>query len=1114
MTQYVYFFGDGKAEGKGVSKEVLGGKGAGLAEMTSIGIPVPAGFTITTEACDAYFKGGNQWPGGLNEQVDANVKKIEASMGHGFGSADKPLLVSVRSGAAISMPGMMDTILNLGLSDAAAEALAKATNNARMAYDSYRRLIEMFGGVVMGVDRKHFEHRMDELKARVGAQSDVELNADHLKELAGDYKAIYEKAVGKPFPQDAREQLKLAVEAVFKSWNNDRAKAYRAKNRVTGLKGTGVNVQAMVFGNWGDTSGTGVGFTRNPANGHKEFMAEYLFNAQGEDVVAGIRTPVHLNDLKARQPEVYEQILTTFTTLEQHYKDMQDTEFTVQDGKLFFLQTRTGKRTAFAAIKIACDMVDEKLITPEDAIRRLPADDMPQLFAPVFDGDKLQEARDGGRLLASGLAAGPGAATGHIVFTPAAAVQWLKGMKDKPEDGKAPVILLRRETSPEDISGMYASKGILTSRGGQTSHAAVVARGEGIPCVVGCGDLNINEEAATVTVGGKTLKSGDWVSINGMTGEVFDGEIPTRPSEIQQVLEGRMKADDSEVYQQYTRIMGWADEIRKLGVRTNSDTPDNCRMARLYGAEGIGLCRTEHMFFGKDRIMAVREMILADNDADREKALYKVKPFQKQDFTGIFEVMDGLPCTIRLLDPPLHEFLPNEPELQAELANDIGKPVDYVINRVAALHEANPMLGHRGCRLGVTFPQIYNMQVEAIIEAAIDVTKAGKKVLPEIMIPLIATAAELEILRKRTVDIAERLIKASGVSLPYLVGTMIEIPRAALTADDVAHHADFFSFGTNDLTQCTFGLSRDDSWHFMPQYMDQAIFPTDPFAVLDVSGVGQLVDMACQKGLTPRHQQPRRHHPRNPRDRSTPLALLFPTTRSANGAPRLFVARPCIDPLVERRIRIRVTPIADAGRLAHTFDRRHDCRRVVAPFNTAHRIVVFAHAAAIAGQLRVGRAHQLPHPRQVVGRRQHALRPVEPHAAYLEPVRRILPGGMINRRQHLELRQVIRIAGRALPVQRANPLPQQALATVRIAPVVPQHGRVKLLQILLRVHVVALAPLVAVRLRARRAFQPRAIVGQRNPAAQRVRQFHHRSRAARPRNGSAGAKWANHPASV
>ena len=843
--KYVYFFGGGKAEGKATMKEELGGKGANLAEMSSIGVPVPPGFTISTNVCEYYYSNGKKNPPVLDREIDANIKKLEKALGTKFGDKNNPLLVSVRSGAAVSMPGMMDTVLNLGINDDVVIGLTKKTKNERMAWDSYRRFINMFGDVCLGVDHEHFESELTRVKKKYNRELDTDLTTKELKEVVEAYKKVYRKHVGKDFPTDAREQLAYAVNAVVGSWNADRAIAYRNINKLRGLKGTAVNVQAMVFGNMGENSGTGVAFTRNPADGTNEFYGEYLINAQGEDVVAGIRTPNPISTLKKKMLKMYQQLDKIRIKLEKHYRDMQDVEFTIQEGKLFMLQTRTGKRTGLAAVKLAVDMVKEKLITEKEALMRIDGDQLNQLLFPIFDPKEKTKAISENRTIAKGMPAGPGAATGLVVFTADDAVAWA-------EKGKK-VILTRKETSPEDVSGMWAAQAILTSTGGMTSHAAVVARGWGKCCVVGCGALDIDAGKKIIIVGDKIVKEGDEISIDGSTGEILSGHIDTSASPVVSgIVNGNKDALKHPVCKMFLEIMKWADKERKINVRTNSDSPKDSMAARALGAEGIGLCRTEHMFFEGDRIWAIREMILANNLAGREKALAKLLPVQREDFEGIFEAMNGYPVTVRLLDPPLHEFLPHTDEGQEEMAKRLGITADKVKFKVNALHEFNPMLGHRGCRLSITYPEICKMQTRAIMEAACNMTKKGIKVLPEIMIPLIGTKAEFDVLAEIIHEVAKETIKQSGVKVNYLVGTMIEIPRAALVADTVAENAEFFSFGTNDLTQMTFGYSRDDIGSFLPEYLEKKVLLDDPFASIDVEGVGQLVKVGVERGRSTR----------------------------------------------------------------------------------------------------------------------------------------------------------------------------------------------------------------------------------------------------------------------
>ena len=833
MAKHVYFFGGKSADGNGKMKELLGGKGANLAEMCLIGIPVPPGFTITTEVCAAYYDQGKKIPEAAIPEINDALTKMEVAFGgKKFGDPADPLLVSVRSGAALSMPGMMNTILNLGLTDASVEGLAKKTGNPRFAYDSYRRVIDMFGSTAMGVEHEDFEHEISKLKAEKKVKLDTELNVDDLKELVKRYKAVYKKHVGENFPQDPRKQLMLAINAVFNSWNGNKAIQYRRIERITGLKGTAVNVQAMVFGNMGDTSGTGVAFTRDPNTGEDVFYGDYLVNAQGEDVVAGIRTPEPIAALGKYNPQVYKQLCDIRANLEKHYKDMQDIEFTVQEGTLYMLQTRSGKRTGTAAVRMAVEMAGEKLIDETTAVKRVNPDSLNHLLLPQLDPKAKVNP------IAQGIAASPGAACGMIVLSADAAVAHAEKF---PND---PIMLVRKETSPEDVAGMHLAKGILTSTGGKASHAAVVARGWGKPCVVGCEAVKIDEAKGTVTIAGQIVKAGDFITINGTTGDVMIGKVPT--------VAPTMTGD-------FSTLMGWADKTRKLKIRTNADTPADAAKAREFGAEGIGLCRTEHMFFGEDRIVAMREMILAPDEAGRRAALAKIAPFQKADFVGIFTAMAGYPVTIRLLDPPLHEFLPHDDKGQQEVAKVIGVSAAKVKERVDELHEYNPMMGFRGCRLPIVFPEIGDMQVQAIIEAAIEVKKAGKEVLPEIMIPLVGVVEEFIILKKRAIQVAEECMKKAGVKVEYQIGTMIELPRAALTADKIAEEAEFFSFGTNDLTQMTFGFSRDDIKGFMPTYLREKILPVDPFQSIDVAGVGQLIEIGVSKGRASRQAKANQH---------------------------------------------------------------------------------------------------------------------------------------------------------------------------------------------------------------------------------------------------------------
>ena len=848
--KYVYSFGEGKAEGKAEMKELLGGKGANLAEMSNLKIAVPAGFTISTEVC-IYYDKNKKYPPELEAEITDALKKVEKVMGTTFGDANDPLLVSVRSGARASMPGMMDTVLNLGLNDVTVEGLIAKSGNPRFAYDSYRRFVAMFGDVVLGLkpvdkdDIDPFEEILEKKKEERKASYDTDLTADDLKELVAEFKGAIKKRTGKDFPEDPKEQLWLAIGAVFESWNNERAIVYRKLNNIPDHWGTAVNVQAMVFGNMGEDCGTGVAFTRDPATGEKKFYGEYLINAQGEDVVAGIRTPQKIAQLEKDMPEVYGQLVNIYQTLENHYRDMQDIEFTIQSKKLWMLQTRVGKRTGFAAFSIAVDLVEEGLISKEEALIRVEPEQLNQLLRPIFDFKEKAQAVEGGRLLSKGLNAGPGAACGKVVFNAADAEEWAKqGEK---------VILVRIETSPEDIKGMNAAEGILTARGGMTSHAALVARQMGKVCVAGCGDLEIDYKKRVMVVKDKIIQEGEFISLDGTTGEVIEGEIKTNPSEVLQVL--LMKSLDpasSSIYRIYAKMMSWADEVRKLGVRTNADQPDQSANAISFGAQGIGLCRTEHMFFGGERIDAVREMILADDEDGRRRALNKLLPMQREDFRGIFEVMKELPVTIRTLDPPLHEFLPHSDREIEDLAKKINVPAEKLKARVASLHESNPMLGHRGCRLGVVYPEITEMQARAILEAACEVAKKGVKVHPEIMIPLVSHVNELKSQEEVVRRVAKEVFKEQGVEVDYLVGTMIELPRAAITADEVATVAEFFSFGTNDLTQTTFGLSRDDAGKFLPHYLTKNILSKDPFQAVDREGVGQLMKWGVEKGRSTR----------------------------------------------------------------------------------------------------------------------------------------------------------------------------------------------------------------------------------------------------------------------
>ncbi|MGH9716028.1 MAG: pyruvate, phosphate dikinase [Candidatus Acidiferrales bacterium] len=833
--KFVYFFGAGKADGAGDMRDLLGGKGAGLAEMTRIGLPVPAGFTITTEACDYYFKHGRKYPGELRSQVQKELDRLEKLTGKKLGDAKDPLLVSVRSGSARSMPGMMETILNLGLNEKSVQGLARTTSNERFAYDAYRRFVQMYSTVVIGLSKEGLEERLRNLKKYLKVKDDTQVSADGWQQLVREYKAYFKEKTGKDFPEDPIEQLWGAIGAVFESWMGEKAVTYRRVEKISGLFGTAVNVVQMVFGNSGDNSGTGVCFTRDPSTGEKTFFGDFLLNAQGEDVVAGIRTPMQLTELAGKMPKVYQQLQKVRDKLEKHYRDMQDMEFTVENGKLYMLQTRTGKRSPTAAFRIAVDMAKEKLIKVEEALERIKPEDIERLFYPVLDA-KVPRSDLAHRKFTAGINAVPGAASGRAVFTAEQAEAWAtRGEK---------VILVRRETSPEDVGGMYVAQGILTATGGKTSHAAVVARGWGKCCIVGAEQLDIDVDAKKMSVDGHVVGEGDWITLDGGDGSVYSGEIAlVRP----------------EPPKSYETLLKWADGVRKLGVRTNADTPRDARLAREMGAQGIGLCRTEHMFFkdfeqperSGERQQAIQEMILADTSEARRRALDKLLPFQRRDFVGIFEAMDGYPVTIRLIDPPLHEFVPHDPAKQAELAKKLGMSAEAVEKRVNQLHEANPMLGHRGCRLSITYPEILEMQVTAIVEAAVECKKRGIKVLPEIMHPLVLDKKELKILETETRRVADPIIAASKVKLEYLVGTMIELPRAALLADQIAEVAEFFSFGTNDLTQTTMGLSRDDAGRFLPEYVDEhkaGIFKADPFQTLDVQGVGLLIEWAIARG--------------------------------------------------------------------------------------------------------------------------------------------------------------------------------------------------------------------------------------------------------------------------
>ena len=829
--KFVYFFGGGSAEGNASMKELLGGKGANIAEMAGMGIPVPPGFTITTRVCKEYYANGRKYPLGLEEEVDENLLRLEEMFGKRFGVGEDPMLLSIRSGAPASMPGMMDTVLNLGLNDETVEVLSRKTGNELFAYDSYRRFITMFGDVVLGIEHAKFEEILAAKKNAFGVKLDNELGTRALKELVDEFKKLVRSESGEDFPQNQKKQLWMAINAVFDSWNNKRAITYRKLNRIPEHWCTAVNVQSMVFGNTGENSGTGVAFTRDPATGEKRFFGEYLVNAQGEDVVAGIRTPQPIEDLKNAMPDVYNELESIYKRIETHFRDMQDIEFTIEDGTLYMLQTRTGKRTATAAIKIAVDMVKEGLIDEKDAVQRIKPEQLDQILHPIIDPDATVD------VIAKGLPASPGAAVGKIVFTPDRAEE-LAANGEK-------VLLVRTETSPDDIGGMNAAEGILTARGGMTSHAAVVARGMGKSCVAGCGEITIDEADKKMTVGDLVFKEGDYLTINGSEGEVIKGAV--------ELIDARIGGEVGE-------LLVWADDIRRLGVRTNADTPHDAGIARGFGAEGIGLCRTEHMFFAEERIPIVQEMILAESEEERRTPLAKLLEFQREDFKGIFKEMTGLPVTIRLLDPPLHEFLPKKEELiekinvlrsKAKLSSNEGselEKLEEMKTRVENLHEFNPMLGHRGCRLGITYPEIYNMQVQAIIEAAVELAKEGETITPEIMIPLVGELNELKITKKNTIETAQKVMQERGVKLNYQIGTMIELPRAAITADEIAGEAEFFSFGTNDLTQTTFGFSRDDAGKFLQEYIEQGILPHDPFVTLDQKGVGELMKIAIEKG--------------------------------------------------------------------------------------------------------------------------------------------------------------------------------------------------------------------------------------------------------------------------
>ena len=833
MAQNVYFFGNGTAEGTRDMKSILGGKGANLAEMTNLGIPVPPGFTIAASACIAFLHDGAV-PDALQDEVEHNLERLQQVTGRTLGDATNPLLVSVRSGAAVSMPGMMETILNLGLNDRAVQGLATQSGSARFAYDSYRRFLQMYGDVVLSVPTHHFEQLLTAKRIAGGVSSDAELSEDALRNLVEEYKQLVKVRTGHDFPMDPKEQLWGATQAVWRSWTLKKAVDYRKVNGIPETLGTAVNIVAMVFGNMGDDSGTGVAFTRDPSTGEKRFFGEFLVNAQGEDVVAGIRTPLHIDEMATRLPAAWHELLATQERLEQHYRDMQDIEFTVESGALYMLQTRTGKRTAAAAVRIADEMVTEGLITKTQAVQRVDASQLDQLLHPIIDPAARATP------IAIGLPASPGAASGVAVFDPDVAEQRAAGGEQ--------VILVREETTPEDFHGIVAARAVLTARGGMTSHAAVVARGMGKCAVVGCKEITVDAVHRHFTVDGRQVDEGDWITLDGASGRVFVGDLPTVPSDVIRVVSGSLRGDASATYQSFSRLLQWADEARVLRVRANADTPSDARIARAFGAEGIGLCRTEHMFFEGDRITAMREMIVARDEAGRRRALAKLLPMQRQDFLGIFEAMDGLPVTIRLLDPPLHEFLPHGGEDAKRLAFTLGMPRDTLARIVESLRETNPMLGHRGCRLGITYPEITEMQGRAIFEAAVRAKRRGIVVKPEIMVPLVSTVREFTNQRAIIEDAARQVLGTMGEELPYTIGTMIELPRAALTANEIAAEADFFSFGTNDLTQTTLGLSRDDAGRFLPLYVDRGIYPDDPFQVLDVFGVGKLITYAVSEG--------------------------------------------------------------------------------------------------------------------------------------------------------------------------------------------------------------------------------------------------------------------------
>lgn len=850
MSQYVYFFGDGQAEGGHLTKKELGGKGANLSEMAKLGIPVPPGVVISTEACNLYSKTGG-FPEGLMDQVREKLKLVNQATGKEFGNPEQPLLVSVRSGAPVSMPGMMDTILNLGINEETMKGMIKLTGNERFVHDSFRRFIQMFGNVVLGIAHEKFEKILEGHKHKKGVEHDTELDSADLLAIAGDYRAMVKQETGEEFPMDPEQQLVKAIEAVFASWNNDRAIHYRQMNGISSDLGTAVNVQSMVFGNMGDDSGTGVAFTRNPSTGEKKFYGEFLTNAQGEDVVAGIRTPRPIAELESLMPDVYKHLFEVQERLENHFGDMQDIEFTIQEKKLYMLQTRNGKRTGFAALKIAVDMVREGKTDKKKALTLVDPESIPSLLAPIFDSAEKTKAINDGRLMTKGLNAGPGAASAEVVFSAEKAVE--KARK------KQKTLLVRLETSPEDIAGMEAAEGILTARGGMTSHAAVVARGMNKPCVVGCHDLQFSEENGLTKLmvkksdGTKVeVKEGDHISIDGSTGEVISGPLNTLPSEVWQVLHGDLDENQSELAKDFKEFMSWAEDVKKLKVRANADTPRDAETARIFGAQGIGLCRTEHMFFGGERIVAMQEMIVAESLAAREKALAKLLPYQREDFIGLFKAMAGFPVTIRLLDPPLHEFLPHDEAGIKDLAGKLRVSVEDLSNRVADLSESNPMLGHRGCRLGITYPEITAMQVRAIIEAAIELNKNGMSIEPEIMVPLVGNVKELELQKKVIDDTAKKVMEEKGMQVPYMVGTMIEVPRAAVTANQIASVAQFFSFGTNDLTQTTLAFSRDDADKFLREYSKREIYERNVFQTVDQDGVGEMVRIAMEKGRSTR----------------------------------------------------------------------------------------------------------------------------------------------------------------------------------------------------------------------------------------------------------------------